>query len=42
MGGAYALTDQIGLDLRYTDTDAHGLGSPYRARIVLSARASFP
>jgi uncharacterized protein (TIGR02001 family) len=42
VGGAYALTDQIGLDLRYTDTDAHGLGSPYRARIVLSARASFP
>jgi len=42
LGGAYALTDQIGLDLRYTDTDAHGLGSPYRARVVLSARASFP
>jgi len=42
VGGAYALTDQIGLDLRYTDTDAHGLGSPYRARVVLSARASFP
>jgi uncharacterized protein (TIGR02001 family) len=42
LGGAYALTDQIGLDLRYTDTDAHGLGAPYHARVVLSARASFP
>jgi len=42
VGGAYALTDQIGLDLRYTDTDAHGLGSPYGARVVLSARASLP
>jgi len=42
LGGAYALTDQIGLDLRYTDTDAHGLGAPYGARVVLSARASFP
>ncbi len=41
-GGAYALTDQIGLDLRYTDTDAHGLGAPYHARVVLSARATFP
>jgi uncharacterized protein (TIGR02001 family) len=42
LGGSYALTDQIGLDLRYTDTDAHGLGAPYHARVVLSARASFP
>jgi uncharacterized protein (TIGR02001 family) len=42
LGGAYALTEQIGLDLRYTDTDAHGLGAPYRARLILSARASFP
>jgi uncharacterized protein (TIGR02001 family) len=42
LGGSYALTDQIGLDLRYTDTDAHGVGAPYRARLILSARASFP
>ncbi len=42
LGGSYALNDQIDLDLRYTDTDAHGLGSPYRARVVLSARLSFP
>jgi len=42
LGGAYALTDQISLDLRYADTDAHGLGAPYHARVVLSARASFP
>ncbi len=42
LGGSYALNDQIGLDLRYTDTDAHGLGAPYRARLILSARASFP
>jgi len=41
-GGAYALTDHIGLDLHYTDTDTHGLGAPYRARVVLSARATFP
>jgi len=42
LGGAYTLTDQIGLDLRYTDTDAHGVGAPYHARLVLSAHASFP
>jgi len=42
LGGSYALTNQIGLDLRYTDTDAHGLGAPYHARVMLSARASFP
>jgi uncharacterized protein (TIGR02001 family) len=42
LGGSYALTDQIGLDLRYVDTDAHELGAPYRGRVVLSARASFP
>ncbi len=42
LGGSYDLTDQIGLDLRYSDTDAHGLGSPYRARVLLSAHANFP
>jgi uncharacterized protein (TIGR02001 family) len=42
LGGAYALTDQIGLDLRYTDTDVHALGAAYHARVVLSAHASFP
>jgi uncharacterized protein (TIGR02001 family) len=42
LGGAYALTDQVGLDLRYTDTDAHGLGAPYHGRVVISARANFP
>ena len=42
VGGAYALTDRIDLDLRYTDTDVHALGAAYRSRIVLSARANFP
>ncbi len=42
LGGTYALTDQIGLDLRYTDTDAHAVRAPYGARLVLSARATFP
>jgi uncharacterized protein (TIGR02001 family) len=42
LGGAYALTDHIGLDLRYSDTDAHALGGAYHTRIGLSARASFP
>jgi len=42
LSAAYALTDQIGLDLRYTDTDIHRLGDPYHGRVLLTARASFP
>lgn len=42
LGGVYALTDHVSLDLRYVDTDAHDLGEPYRARVALTAKASFP
>lgn len=39
---AYALTDRLGLDLRYTDTDAHGLGEPFGAEALVTLKASFP
>lgn len=42
LGGTYAITDRVGVDLRYYDTDAHGLGKPYDSKIVASIRASFP
>ncbi len=42
LGGSYAVTDRIDIDLRYTDTDAHALGDAARTRVVLTARASFP
>jgi len=40
-GVGYALTDHVGLDLRYWDTDEHGFGDIYKARVVLGVKATF-
>ena len=40
-GVTYALTDHLGIDVRYYDTDEHGLGSPYKARGVVALKATF-
>lgn len=34
VGVGYQLTDHIGLDVRYVDTDSHDLGSIYDSRVV--------
>lgn len=41
VGGTYALTDHLGLDLRYYDTDEHRLGHPYGSRVVAALKATF-
>ena len=41
-GVGYALTDKLGLDLRYWDTDApKAFGKNYKARVVASIKATF-
>jgi uncharacterized protein (TIGR02001 family) len=40
-GLGYALTDKVGFDLRYWDTDEHRFGKSYKARFVVSAKAIF-
>lgn len=40
-GIGYALTDNIGVDLRYHDTDKHSFGKIYDSRVVLSLEVSF-
>lgn len=40
-GIGYALTDNIGVDLRYHDTDKHSFGKTYDSRVVLSLEVSF-
>lgn len=42
LGGTYAITDKVGIDLRYHDTDEHGFGKPYDSKIVASIKANFP
>jgi uncharacterized protein (TIGR02001 family) len=42
LGVGYAVGNHLGFDLRYWDTDAHGLSPLYRARLVLSMKATFP
>ena len=37
-GVGYALTDHIGLDLRYWDTDKHSFGKLYKSRAVASIK----
>lgn len=37
----YALTDHLGLDLRYHDTDKHSFGDIYGSRAVVSLKAAF-
>ena len=40
-GVGYQLTDNLGFDLRYHDTDKHRLGKTYDSRVVLSAKVTF-
>jgi uncharacterized protein (TIGR02001 family) len=40
-GVGYALTDHLGLDLRYHDTDKHSFGDIYGGRAVISLKATF-
>lgn len=41
VGAGYALTDNLGLDLRYHDTDKHSFGKTYDSRVVLSLEVTF-
>ena len=41
VGAGYALTDNVGLDLRYHDTDKHSFGKTYDSRVVLSLEVTF-
>ena len=41
IGVGFALTDRIGLDLRYHDTDEHGFGKVFDSRGVVSLKATF-
>ncbi len=40
-GVTYALTDNLGLDVRYSDTDEHDFGDIYGARVFASLKAVF-
>ncbi|ADL02546.1 conserved hypothetical protein [Brevundimonas subvibrioides ATCC 15264] len=40
-GVTYALTDRLGLDVRYSDTDEHDFGDIYGARAFASLKAVF-
>ena len=37
----YALTDYLGVDLRYHDTSEHDFGDLYESRVVLGLKAAF-
>ncbi len=41
VGAAYALTDNLAVDVRYHDTDEHAFGEVYGARAVASLKAVF-
>ena len=41
LGGAYALTGSLSLDVRYHDTNEHGFGSLYDSRAVATLKAVF-
>ena len=41
LGVSYALSSNVGLDLRYTDTDEHDFGDIFDARVVLGLKATF-
>ncbi len=41
IGATYAITDKLAADLRYSDTDEHGLGKIYGDRIAISLKAAF-
>ncbi|MDB5465446.1 MAG: hypothetical protein JWQ46_208 [Phenylobacterium sp.] len=40
-GVGYALTDKVGLDVRYWDTDQHSFGKIYEPKLVASIKATF-
>lgn len=41
VGLGYALTENLGVDLRYHDTDEHSFGDIYDSRVVLGLKATF-
>jgi len=41
IGATYALTSNLGLDLRYSDTDEHGYGKIYGDRVTVALKAAF-
>lgn len=41
IGGSYALTDKLGLDVRYWDTSEHDWGKTYDSRLVATLKATF-
>lgn len=41
IGATYAITDKLGLDLRYSDTDEHSYGKIYGDRVYVSLKAAF-
>jgi uncharacterized protein (TIGR02001 family) len=41
VGGTFAISDKISLDLRYWDTDSHELGDIYESRFAATAKAVF-
>jgi uncharacterized protein (TIGR02001 family) len=41
IGATYALTPNLGVDLRYSDTDEHGYGKIYGDRFTVALKAAF-
>ncbi len=41
LGAAYAVTENLALDVRYHDTDEHDFGDVYESRVVASLKATF-
>lgn len=41
LGAGYAVTDHLGFDLRYWDTDKHSYGRIYHSQVVLGVKATF-
>jgi uncharacterized protein (TIGR02001 family) len=41
IGATYAITPNLGVDLRYSDTDEHGYGKIYGDRVAVSLKAAF-
>ena len=41
VGAGYVLAENLGVDLRYHDTDRHSLGDVYGSRVVLSLEVTF-
>lgn len=41
LGVTYALTDKLGVDVRYWDTDEHDYGKIYDSRLAVALKASF-